>query len=85
MALLWQGSGIGMTSMTCMAPFLIIHMATEGVRVTLFVFIINNSLTKDFTKKTRSDVNDCSFLCTCVFLKNEIDILRVIACKEIKV
>ena len=47
MALLWQGSGIGMTSMACMAPFLIIHMATEGVRVTLFFCIINNSLTKD--------------------------------------
>lgn len=85
MALLWQGSGIGMTSMACMAPFLIIHMATEGVRVTLLFCIINNSLTKDFTKKTRSDVNYCSFLCTCVFFKNEIDILRVIACKEIKV
>ena len=68
MALLWQGSGIGMTSMASIAPFRIIHMATEGVRVTLFFFcIINNSLTKDFTKKTRSDVNDCSFLCTCVF------------------
>lgn len=51
MALLWQGSGIGMTSMACMAPLLIIHMDTEGVRVTLFFCIINNSLTKDFTKK----------------------------------
>ena len=85
MALLWQASGIGVPSMAGMPPFLIIHMATEGVRVTLFFCIINNSLTKDFTKKTRSDVNDCSFLCTCVFFLNEIDIFRVIACKEIKV
>ena len=27
-----------------------------------FLCIINNSLTKDFTKKTSSDVNDCSFV-----------------------
>ena len=40
MALLWQGSGIGMTSMASIAPFRIIHMATEGVRVTLF-FLYN--------------------------------------------
>ena len=50
MALLWQGSGIGMTFMTHMTDFLITRMATEEVRVTsVFFCLINNSLTKNFT------------------------------------
>ena len=49
-ALLWQGSGIGMTFMAHMTDFLITRMATEEVRVTsIFFCLINDSLNKDFT------------------------------------
>ena len=54
MALLWQGGGgFGIAGM----DFLIIHMTPMGVRVTLIFFgIINNSSTKDFTLKKKTDL-----------------------------